>query len=89
VPTVAESGLPGFDVTSWYGIVTRAGTPPAIVHQIQHDMADALAEDEVRTKLAGLGLEPDGSTPEAFEAKIRREAQKWGDIVRKAGIKVE
>ena len=89
VPTVAESGLPGFDVTSWYGIVTRAGTPPAIVHQIQRDMAAALAEEDVRTKLAGLGLEPDGSTPEAFAAKIQREAQKWGDIVRKAGIKVE
>jgi len=89
VPTVAESGLPGFDVTSWYGIVTRAGTPPAIVHKIQRDMADALQQEDVRAKLAGLGLEPVGSTPEAFDAMIKSETKKWGDIVRKANIKVE
>lgn len=89
VPTVAESGIPGFDVTSWYGIVTRAGTPPAIVHKIQRDMAAALQQEDVRAKLAGLGLEPVGNTPEAFDAMIKSETKKWGDIVRKANIKVE
>lgn len=89
VPTVAESGIPGFDVTSWYGIVTRAGTPPAIVHKIQRDMAAALEQEDVRAKLAGLGLEPVGNTPEAFDAMIKSETKKWGDIVRKANIKVE
>ncbi len=63
VPTVAESGLPGFDVTSWYGIVTRAGTPPAIVRKLQRDMAEALAAEDVKAKLAGLGLEPVGTPP--------------------------
>ena len=89
VPTMAESGIPGFDVTSWYGIVTRAGTPPAIVHKIQRDMAAALQQEDVRAKLAGLGLEPVGNTPEAFDAMIKSETKKWGDIVRKANIKVE
>ncbi len=89
VPTVAESGLPGFDVTSWYGIVTRSGTPPAIIRKIQRDMAEALQQDDVRAKLAALGLEPVGSTPEAFDAMIKAETKKWGDIVRKANIKVE
>ncbi|HEY5365753.1 MAG TPA: tripartite tricarboxylate transporter substrate binding protein [Casimicrobiaceae bacterium] len=89
VPTVAESGLPGFDVTSWYGIVTRAGTPPAIVHKIQRDMADALRQEDVRSQLASLGLEPVGSTPEAFDAMIKSETKKWGDIVRKANIHIE
>jgi tripartite-type tricarboxylate transporter receptor subunit TctC len=87
VPTVAESGLPGFDVTSWYGIVVRAGTPPAIVHKLQRDMAEALKLEDVRTKLAGQGLEPVGNTPEAFDALIRSESGKWNDIVKKAGIK--
>jgi tripartite-type tricarboxylate transporter receptor subunit TctC len=86
VPTVAESGLPGFDVTSWYGIVARAGTPPAVIRKVQRDMAEALAHDDVKAKLAGQGLEPVGNTPEAFDALIRAESRKWGDIVRKANI---
>jgi tripartite-type tricarboxylate transporter receptor subunit TctC len=89
VPTVAESGLPGFDVTSWYGIVTRSGTPDAVVQKIQRDMADALQSEDVRAKLGGLGLEPVGDTPQQFDALIRAESRKWGDIVQRAGIKVE
>jgi tripartite-type tricarboxylate transporter receptor subunit TctC len=86
VPTVAET-IPGFDVTSWYGIAVRAGTPAAIIQKIQRDMAEALQSPDVVEKLAGLGLEPVGNTPDAFAALIRSETQKWGDIVRKAGIK--
>ncbi|HET7402899.1 MAG TPA: tripartite tricarboxylate transporter substrate binding protein [Usitatibacter sp.] len=86
VPTVAESGLPGFDVTSWYGIVARAGTPSAVVQKIQRDMAEALQSEDVRAKLGGLGLEPVGDTPQQFDALIRAESRKWGDIVRKAHI---
>ena len=86
VPTVAESGLPGFEVTSWYGIVTRAGTPSAIVNKVQRDMAEALQQDDVRAKLASAGLEPVGSTPEAFDAMIKAETRKWSEIVRKANI---
>jgi tripartite-type tricarboxylate transporter receptor subunit TctC len=86
VPTVEESGLPGFDVTSWYGIVARAGTPPAVVQKLQRDMAEALGNEDVKGKLAGLGLEPVGNTPEAFDALIKTESRKWTDIVRKANI---
>lgn len=89
VPTVAESGYPGFEVTSWYGIVTRAGTPPAITHKVQRDMAEALQNEDVRAKLAGLGLEPVGNTPEAFAAMIKAEARKWSEIMRKANIKTQ
>jgi len=89
VPTVAESGLPGFEVTSWYGIVTRAGTPPAIIARVRRDMAEALRQDDVRAKLANVGLEPVGSTPDAFAAMIKAETRKWGDIVHKANITVE
>jgi tripartite-type tricarboxylate transporter receptor subunit TctC len=89
LPTVIESGIPGFDVTSWYGIVARAGTPPAIVQKIQRDMAEALQMEDVKKRLAVLGLEPVGNTPEAFDAIIKAESRKWGDIVRRAGIKAQ
>jgi tripartite-type tricarboxylate transporter receptor subunit TctC len=87
VPTVAESGLPGFDVTSWYGIVARAGTPPDIVRKLNHDMVEAVQMDDVKAKLAGLGLEPVGNTPEEFAALIKSDSAKWSDVIRRAGIK--
>jgi len=87
VPTVAEDGLPGFDVTSWYGIVVRAGTPAPIIQKLQRDIAEALQGEEVHAKLAGFGLEPVGNTPEAFDAMIKAESRKWTEIVRKANIK--
>jgi tripartite-type tricarboxylate transporter receptor subunit TctC len=87
IPTVAQSGLPGFDVTSWYGIVVRSGTPAATIHKLYADFSEALKNDEVRAKLAGLGLEPVGNTPEEFDAMIKTETRKWTDIVRKANIK--
>jgi tripartite-type tricarboxylate transporter receptor subunit TctC len=87
VPTVAESGLPGFDVTSWYGIVVRTGTPPAIVQQLQHDISEVLKEPEVIAKLGGLGLEPVGDTSQDFSALIKSDTQKWSAIVTKANIK--
>jgi len=89
VPTVAESGIPGFDVTSWYGLVARAGTPPAVIEKIQRDAAEALRDPGVREKLAGLGLEPMGNTPAEFGAMIAAESLKWGDIVRKAHIQAQ
>jgi len=86
VPTVAENGLPGFDVTSWYGVVVRAGTSPEIVRKVRRDIAEALRSEDVQSKLAGLGLEPVGNTPEAFDALIKAESRKWIDIVRRANI---
>ena len=87
VPTVAESGFPGFDVTSWYGIVVRSGTPPAVVKKLHADMAEALAMPDVKDKLASLGLDPLGNPPEDFAKMIATESRKWSDIVQKAGIK--
>jgi tripartite-type tricarboxylate transporter receptor subunit TctC len=87
VPTVAESGFPGFDVTSWYGVVVRAGTPLAIVKKLHADMAEALAAPDVKEKLASLGLDPLGNSPEDFAKMIAAESRKWSDIVQKANIK--
>ena len=88
-PTVIESGIAGFEVTSWYGIVTRSGTPPAVVQKLNRDMVEALKAEDVKAKLAGMGLEPVGNTPEQFDTLIKAEGRKWSDIVRRAGIKVQ
>jgi len=85
VPTVAES-YPGFDVTSWYGLVAPKGTPEAVVRKWQADAAAVLRQPEVREKLLGLGLEPVGSTPEAFARTISSETLKWRAIVHRAKI---
>ncbi len=86
VPTVAESGLPGFDVTSWYGIVVRSGTPPEIVDRLQRDIALALRNSAVSAKIAALGLEPVANTPQQFAAMVKTETAKWSAIVDKAHI---
>jgi tripartite-type tricarboxylate transporter receptor subunit TctC len=89
LPTLDESGLPGFDVTSWYSIVAPAGTPPAVVDRLQKEIARALENPDVKAKLAGLGADPIANTPTDFAAMIRSETAKWGKIVKDANIRVE
>jgi tripartite-type tricarboxylate transporter receptor subunit TctC len=83
---VAESGYPGFDVTSWYGIVAPAKVPPAILDQLQADIAAVLQKESVRQKFAGLGVEPAGSNRADFTQAIQQETAKWAAIVKQAGI---
>ena len=89
LPTLAESGLPGFDVTSWYSIVAPAGTPNEIIARLRSEIAAALAQADIQEKLAGLGAEPIGNTPAEFAAMIKVETAKWGKIVKDANIQVE
>ena len=89
VPTIAEGGVPGYDVVGWYGIVAPANTPREIVNKLQGEIASILKSAEVRDKLAADGAEPVGSTPEQFAAFIQSEIDKWGKVVKAAGIKVE
>jgi tripartite-type tricarboxylate transporter receptor subunit TctC len=89
IPTLSESGLAGFDVTSWYSIVAPAGTPREIIARLQTEVAKALREPDVREKLAGQGAEPVANTPAEFAAMIKIEAAKWGEIVRSAKISIE
>jgi tripartite-type tricarboxylate transporter receptor subunit TctC len=89
LPTLAESGFPGFDVTSWYGIVAPAGTPSQVIDRLHSEMTKALNEPDVREKLAGLGAEPVGNTPAEFTATIRSETAKWSKIVKDAKITAE
>ena len=86
LPTVAESGVPGFDVSSWYGLFAPAKTPPAIVRKMNADAVAVMREPLVRQRLEGLGLEVVGSTPEEFAKFIQAEMIKWEPVIKAAGI---
>ncbi len=89
VPTLAESGLPGFEVGSWQGVFAPAGTPPEIVKRLNAEIVKILNMPDVKEKLVGLGAEPVGDTPEQFSAYVKSEVAKWSDIVKKSGAKVD
>jgi tripartite-type tricarboxylate transporter receptor subunit TctC len=89
VPTVSEAGLTGYDSTGWFGVVAPAGTPPAIVHRLNAEITAALNDEQVKTNMRNLGVEPAPSQPEAFEAYIRAETAKWGKVIKQASIKID
>lgn len=89
VPTVSESGIPGFDGTAWYGVVVPAHTPAAIVSKLHADIVKILQQPELRGRMASQGLELVGTTPEQFAQFIKSEISKWGPIVKFSGAKVE
>ena len=89
LPTIAESGVPGFDISTWYGVWAPAGTPKDIVSKVAAEMAKALQQPAVRERLAALGAEPVGNTPEEFAAYCQAELAKWSRIVRESGAKAD
>ncbi len=89
VPSVAESGLPGYDVDGWYGIMAPAGTPKAIVDRIYRDVAEIIAMPEVAAQIQGAGFELGGMPPAQFSDYVKAEVRKWGAVIREAGIKGE
>jgi tripartite-type tricarboxylate transporter receptor subunit TctC len=89
VPTVAEAGVPGFDVTVWYGILATGRTPKPIIDKLNGEIVKALQSVDVRQQLTSLGLEPVGNAPGQFGAKIRAEMAQWAQVVKRAGIKAE
>jgi tripartite-type tricarboxylate transporter receptor subunit TctC len=89
LPTVAEGGLPGYEAVLHYGIVAPAGTPRPIVDRLNTALNAALANDEVKKKLAVEGAETLPATPDKYSADIAKEEAKWSDIIRKAGVKGE
>lgn len=88
VPTVQESGIPDFDVVSWYGLMAPTGTPAAVLERVHQAMKTTLRLDEVRNRLAELGAEVVGSTPVEFAAELRAEFRTWAEVIRTAKIKV-
>jgi tripartite-type tricarboxylate transporter receptor subunit TctC len=89
IPTVAESGLPGFEVTSWFGISAPARTPRPIVDRLYGEIVRALNIPELRERLLGMGADPVGNTPEQYTLFVQNEIAKWGKVIKAAGIKSE
>ncbi|MCC7080411.1 MAG: tripartite tricarboxylate transporter substrate binding protein, partial [Burkholderiales bacterium] len=89
VPTVAESGVPGFEASTWYGVVAPADTPGSVVQRLSTEFARALNTEEVKSGLTAQGLDVVGSTPEQFADYIRTEMVKWAKVVKASGMKVE
>lgn len=87
--TTAEAGLPGHEVSAWYSVVVRAGTPKAIIDQLHSALVKALRFPDVRKRLIAEGADPIGNTPEEFDGFMRSETAKWANVVKVAGMKVE
>ncbi|OGB14964.1 MAG: MFS transporter [Burkholderiales bacterium RIFCSPLOWO2_12_67_14] len=90
LPTVAEAGaLPGFEASSWFGLLAPAGTPPEIVNRLQQETTKALNLPAVKARLLSLGAIPGGDTPQAFARQIEAEISKWAPVVKASGAKVD
>ncbi len=89
LPTVAEAGIPGYEATSWQGVVVPAGTPRAIVSRLHAEITAALRSPEIGERLAIEGSEPGGNMPDEFAVFIQREIDKWAKVVRASGLKAD
>jgi tripartite-type tricarboxylate transporter receptor subunit TctC len=89
VPTIAEAGVPGYEATSWFGLLAPAGTPAPIVAKLNASILKALADPEVKKKLAEQGAESHGEKPEEFAAFIKSETAKWGKVVKESGASLD
>jgi tripartite-type tricarboxylate transporter receptor subunit TctC len=89
VPTIAESGVPGYDMVQWFGVLAPAGTSKSVISKIHNEMARILKLPEVQERMHVQGAQPVGNRPEEFDALIRSEITKWADIAKQAGIHAE
>ena len=89
LPTVAESGLPGYEASTWYGVLAPAATPRAIVTRLNVEIVKALALPEVRERLVAQGIDPIGNTPAQFAAYLQSEIGKWAKVIKATGVKAE
>jgi len=86
VPTLSESGVPGYNFANWFGLVAPAGTPPQRIKELNSAVREVLEHPEVRERLAGMGAEAAATTPEQFGELIQEESRKWGKIIQERGI---
>ena len=87
IPTIAESGYPGYDVTGWFGLFVPPGTPVGIIDKLNRETVRIMTRPEIREKLEGLGIVPLANTPAEFSALIRKEAAYWAQMIKNTGIK--
>jgi tripartite-type tricarboxylate transporter receptor subunit TctC len=89
LPTIAESGLPGFDISTWFGVFAPGGTPPEVVQRLHDEFVKALSDPGVRESMLRLGAEPVGNTPGEFAAYIQSEARKYAGVIKASGARVD
>jgi tripartite-type tricarboxylate transporter receptor subunit TctC len=89
VPTLAEAGVSGFEMSTWYGLFVTAGTPPDVVQRLQSELARILKLPDIQARLKGLGGEPGQISPEQFAQYNRKEFERFGELIRRANIKLE
>jgi tripartite-type tricarboxylate transporter receptor subunit TctC len=89
IPTMDEAGLPGFEATTWHGLVAPAGTPSAVIAALNRAIAETLQDADVQHKLSGLGIDIAPDTPEQFAAYIKAEIPKWAAVIKTSGAKME
>ena len=89
IPTMAESGVPGYEVAAWFGVLAPAKTPPAVIDLLQRNIAEIVQEEPIRKRMDDLGAVPSGITPVDFARHIEAEVSKWKDVVAATGVKVE
>ena len=88
-PTVAESGLPGFDENTWYGIFGPAGLPPAILNKLNADLVKVLSSPELKERFAQQGQEMVGNSPERFREIVKAEVAKWAEVIKETGLHID
>ncbi len=86
IPTIAESGVAGFEASNWYGVAAPAGTPRAIIMRLNREIALIVALPDVRAKLLAIGMETESSSPEAFAEFLKNDTVKWGRVIQAAGL---
>jgi tripartite-type tricarboxylate transporter receptor subunit TctC len=89
IPTIAESGVPGYDANAWFGVFVPAGTPPAVVNRLHAEISRIVKIPKIRDRFLALGAEPAGTTPAQFAAFFRNEVAKWAKVVKESGAQVE
>ena len=89
VPTIAESGLPGFEVVGWYGVLAPAHTPHAIIVRLHREFLNILQTPEIRDRLLREGAEPVGNSPAQFTEFLRTDIARWAKVIRQAGAKLD
>jgi tripartite-type tricarboxylate transporter receptor subunit TctC len=89
IPTLAQSGVPGYDANAWFGVLAPTGTPDAVIARLQSEISKIIKVPEIRDRFLALGAEPVGSTPEQFAAFYRNEVAKWSKVVKESGAQID
>jgi tripartite-type tricarboxylate transporter receptor subunit TctC len=89
IPTLAESGVPGYDVNVWFGILAPAATPKSVVNKLNAEMTKILNDAEFRNSMSKMGVDPMPSTPEQFSDFMRKETVRWAKLVKESGAKLD